>query len=884
MATSRSCPPGTVLMAVLLLVTTAPRSALCETLTRALAADSSGADSAVAPSPPWISDGPTGPDGEWQLLQIPPPTTAPQHRMWASWIHDPVRSRMILFGGWNGTYALNDLWTFSPGNGLWTSVSPSGNAPAARWGQSAVYDPVRDRVLVFGGSAYGPSDRLGDIWALSLSGQPEWTQILPEGTGPSPRFVHTSVYDPSGDRMIVFGGYDGGFINDVWSLELSPAPHWVQIVPGGTAPEGRDGHVAIYEPVQNRMIVYSGWNDHVPLGDVWQLSLGDSPTWIPLEPAGAVPPPRRACGAAYDPAHQALIVFGGEEGTGYSGLNDTWALSLTGTPQWTEIQPGGGQPSPRWGVSGAFDAVGGQALFFGGVDLTDWQNEVWGISIDPSPRWRQLFGGEGLPADRWGHTLVRDVARDRMLLFGGIEYDFALDDVWELVLAGEPGWRRIFPAGNGPGGRFVHSAILDAPRDRMIVFGGAATPNTNPYLNDLWALDLTDPPTWRELHPEGIPPAGRDAHTAIFDPMRDRMIVYGGWNESLFSDVWELSLTEPLRWTQLTPAGGPPPGRRQHGAIYDPVRDAMIVFGGVDGSGSAGRNDVWALSLSGTPAWAQIFPAGSSPSPRWGVAMDFDRARDRALVFGGVDLQDWRNQVWSLSLDANPSWALLSPSGNRPLNRMHSGFVIDPDRDRAMMFGGWSGEYAFNDTWALLLDRPVPATISTVQVDTRPGSVRLRWLASEGAEVSATVQRRDQSSDWIAHGQAVSDGNGFLAFEDREVEAGGRYGYRLEIRGTYFEETWIDVPSGLELALSGFEPNPSSRRPTLAFTLPAAPRARLEILDVTGRRIWDRDVADLGPGVHRLAWGNGKPLAPGVYIVRLTLGDRRLTAKSVVLP
>ena len=43
-----------------------------------------------------------------------------------------------------------------------------------------------------------------------------------------------------------------------------------------------------------------------------------------------------------------------------------------------------------------------------------------------------------------------------------------------------------------------------------------------------------------------------------------------------------------------------PPARYRHTAIYDPVRDRIVVFGG--NSGSSQYNDVWALSLAGSPA------------------------------------------------------------------------------------------------------------------------------------------------------------------------------------------------------------------------------------------------------------------------------------------
>jgi hypothetical protein len=42
-----------------------------------------------------------------------------------------------------------------------------------------------------------------------------------------------------------------------------------------------------------------------------------------------------------------------------------------------------------------------------------------------------------------------------------------------------------------------------------------------------------------------------------------------------------------------------------HSAIYDPVRDRMVVFGGFDGLGNL-HNDVWVLSLAGAPTWSLL--------------------------------------------------------------------------------------------------------------------------------------------------------------------------------------------------------------------------------------------------------------------------------------
>src|SRR2546426_8171989 len=84
------------------------------------------------------------------------------------------------------------------------------------------------------------------------------------------------------------------------------------------------------------------------------------------------------------------------------------------------------------------------------------------------------------------------------------------------------------------------------------------------------------------------------------------------------------------------------------------------------------------------------------------------------------------------------------------------------------------------------------------------------------------------------------------------------------------------------LALHGSVPNPS-RLLSVSFTLPRATPATLVVHDVTGREVARRQVGTLGAGPHVVTLGAPGTLAPGIYLVHLIQGDRRLVARAVVV-
>jgi hypothetical protein len=96
--------------------------------------------------------------------------------------------------------------------------------------------------------------------------------------------------------------------------------------------------------------------------------------------------------------------------------------------------------------------------------------------------------------------------------------------------------------------------------------------------------------------------------------------------------------------------------------------------------------------------------------------------------------------------------------------------------------------------------------------------------------------------------------------------------------------TEVPEVGALAFAIEVLSPNPASgSRLDIRFALPTSAPARIELLDVTGRRLLTRDVGGLGAGRHALDLAAGSNLAPGIYWVRLIQGSERRSTKIAMI-
>jgi hypothetical protein len=336
----------------------------------------------------WILTNANGIGGTpvWSKLTVT--STPPLGRNNTVVAYDRANNRLILFGGCTSDCQsqFNDTWVLTNADGTggtaqWTQLNPSGARPVPRSYATGDYDPVSNRLIVFGGGNFHGT-LYNDTWALTnangVGGAPQWVQLLPTGALPGPRESLAASYDQNSNRLIIFGGVGGG--NQTWVLTnangLGGTPQWIQMNPANSP--NRNGIRGVYDTVNNRFMFCCGADPATgEKNDAWALSnangTGGAPEWMQISVTGTPPLHREDFGAAYDQATNRMIIHGGNY------LNDTWVLTnangIVGSQlQITQIQPnhGGnaGQVTVRMFGSGFVDGEVVKLSTAGQPDIT----------------------------------------------------------------------------------------------------------------------------------------------------------------------------------------------------------------------------------------------------------------------------------------------------------------------------------------------------------------------------------------------------------------------------------------------------------------------------------------------------------------------------------
>jgi predicted lipoprotein with Yx(FWY)xxD motif len=172
------------------------------------------------------------------------------------------------------------------------------------------------------------------------------------------------------------------------------------------------------------------------------------------------------------------------------------------------------------------------------------------------------------------------------------------------------------------------------------------------------------------------------------------------------------------------------------------------------------------------------------------------------------------------------------------------------------------------------------------------GTATLHWGLSSATDFATFRLYRGNSADFVPGPGNLVASQADTGYVDHAVAS---YWYKLlavDIHGnegpvaTLLPSGSVDVPNKgpAAFALEGLQPNPASgQRLSVAFSLATAASANLELLDVNGRLVAQREVGAMGVGRHVLDLAESHHISPGLYLVRLTQGANVRVTRAVVL-
>ena len=238
----------------------------------------------------------------WDGTQWTPRGSLPTMQRPGSGYHDGTSMFVVETSGPANVWRANGS-TWTP---VWTGSGPTTFTPAF------AYDPLRDELLMAGGTP------TGDTWAWNGTWQ------LRSTAGPGPRVA--AAMAPLGADMVLFGGLTPlyGIIGETWSWN---GQSWTMGFPA-QQPSPRYRHAMV--GTGSHVLLFGGDGAFGALGDTWQF---DGTNWTQLQPATS-PPRRFNHGLAHDPLRQRTVLYGGQDW--WSQYQDTWEWDGT---NWLQRSP-----------------------------------------------------------------------------------------------------------------------------------------------------------------------------------------------------------------------------------------------------------------------------------------------------------------------------------------------------------------------------------------------------------------------------------------------------------------------------------------------------------------------------------------------------------------
>ncbi|MBK8978613.1 MAG: hypothetical protein IPM29_22175 [Planctomycetes bacterium] len=470
-------------------------------------------------------------------------------------------------------------WWFQPLDGL------NQRAPASIWFDAERGEPVlaggQARINTVGGWQYV---QLPGIWGFRGG----TFRRLP-GDFPRLSQVHlagTFAYDPVRRRAVRFFAGRTWEWDGVWTVD-----HGVT-----AALAGCDGSL-VFDPARGEVMLVTGDASGT---ETWHW---DGSIWSRATAARS-PASRSGAGLAADPTAGTVVLFGGLDAS-LAAFDDTWIWDGATWSQATVAAP----PATRGSAPGAMahDPVRDRTMMLLAGAAWEWDGARWSpVAAPTGPVDTMTFDPVRGRLIAYGESWTLGASQGRVQSFDGLRWhvewrmvppargalvadplrgdaiivdQFSVNGDVDVFVGGSVGWTR---SSSGPAfsPRWQFAAAFDPARDRVVVFGGF-DPATNTSLGDTWTYDRTTG-VWQQVANTG--PSARHGAAMHRDPVSGDVILFGGGTGAAASETWRW---DGSRWSQPRPATTPPARAF-----------ALMTVDGLGGrltmaKGSSAPNDLW---------------------------------------------------------------------------------------------------------------------------------------------------------------------------------------------------------------------------------------------------------------------------------------------------
>ncbi|MBI5853426.1 MAG: hypothetical protein HZB39_20645 [Planctomycetes bacterium] len=526
------------------------------------------------------------------------------------------------------------------------------NAPPAREAHGLAYDPLRARLVLFGGRDLAHTQVYRDTWDFDGV---TWT--LRATGGPGARCLFPMCWHAGRNTVVIACGTSspstpwGTALADVWEWNGSA---WSQRI--GLS-EGRIAPALGHDPVRDELVLCGGhavvgWPNPMPWSFDETWTFGAASTRWSLRGTSVSAGRRSAAALTFDPLRARLQLLGGSDlGGGGPDPLSGFASPIGAIVEWSgsDWVMNGGLPSFAVALGAAFDPLRSELIAFGGDWLLERGDATW--LRDVNLAWRRASDGtpHSLEAVTWDGARARFVGLEPVAWPGSGYRTYEWDGTAfaQRADANALGITRFATLA-------WHSQSL-----RCVAFGTTAGAL---HGNETWVWDGA---SWTDAQPATRPSPRRDPALAA-DPSRGVLVLFGGWGPGPFggsiplADTWEWNGST---WTQSFTAHTPSP-RADAAMSFCSRRNAVVLYGG---NAPSPVGEVWVYD---GVDWTSAAPPATAPIFDHSLCDDVARAR---LVLAGrsnssaLDREtwEWDGAAWTRVALGDPRSSNVGPQALR---------------------------------------------------------------------------------------------------------------------------------------------------------------------------------------------------------------------------